>query len=59
MRSTRSAEVRNLSIELALTVPARLSSLLPFIPSLMETVACALEANSDTAIKLGVLPYGL
>ncbi|CEP01214.1 hypothetical protein PBRA_001820 [Plasmodiophora brassicae] len=54
MRSTRSAEVRNLSIELALTVPARLSSLLPFIPSLMETVACALEANSDTAIKLGL-----
>lgn len=45
--------IREISVELCLTVPARLSSLLPYIPLLMKAVVLALQADDEQVIKLG------
>eukprot|EP00954_Amorphochlora_amoebiformis_P006916 539217-Amorphochlora_amoeboformis.AAC.1 len=39
--------IREISIELCLTVPARLSSLLQFIPLLVQAVVLALKAKDE------------
>ena len=54
MQNRGSSSVREISVELALTVPARLSSLLPYIPLLMKTVLSALQATDEQVIKLGL-----
>ncbi|GAB5370731.1 hypothetical protein AAMO2058_001518200 [Amorphochlora amoebiformis] len=46
--------IREISIELCLTVPARLSSLLQFIPLLVQAVVLALKAKDEQVIKLGL-----
>jgi transformation/transcription domain-associated protein len=46
--------IKEICIELCLTVPARLSSLLPFIPLLMTAVLLALQARDEQVIKLGL-----
>ncbi len=46
--------VKDICIELCLTVPARLSSLLPFIPLLMKAVLLALQARDEQVVKLGL-----
>ncbi|KAG1055750.1 hypothetical protein G6F43_002312 [Rhizopus delemar] len=40
-------EMRNLFVELALAVPVRLSTLLPFLPYLMKPLVIALQADND------------
>lgn len=49
---------RDIAIELCLTVPARLSSLLPFIPLLMKAVVRALQVKHralDRLRSMGIL----
>ena len=46
--------IREISIELCLTVPARLSSLLPYIPLLVKAVVLALKGRDEQVIKLGL-----
>jgi transformation/transcription domain-associated protein len=48
------SDLREICIELCLTVPARLSSLLGFIPVLMHAVLLALKARDDNVVKLGL-----
>ncbi|KAK6104161.1 FAT domain family protein [Brugia pahangi] len=45
--STHRAQMRELFIELCLTVPVRLSSLLPYLPLLMDPLVCALNGSSS------------
>jgi hypothetical protein len=54
MQQREPANIKELSIELCLTVPARLSSLLPFIPLLMKAVLLALQEKDEQVIKLGL-----
>ncbi|CAO2831293.1 unnamed protein product [Amaranthus hypochondriacus] len=46
-------EMRELLLELCLTLPARLSSLLPFLPRLMKPLVLCLKA-SDELVSLGL-----
>ena len=46
--------MRELCIEVCLTAPARLSSLLPFIPLLMQAVLAALCSTDEQIVKLGM-----
>ncbi|MCP9261857.1 Transformation/transcription domain-associated protein [Dirofilaria immitis] len=45
--STHRTQMRELFIELCLTVPVRLSSLLPYLPLLMDPLVCALNGSSS------------
>ncbi|VDO30599.1 unnamed protein product [Onchocerca flexuosa] len=45
--STHRMQMRELFIELCLTVPVRLSSLLPYLPLLMDPLVCALNGSSS------------
>ena len=47
------------TIELCLTIPARLSSLLQYIPILMNAIVLALQAADDNIVKLGLRTLGL
>ena len=44
-------------IELVLTIPARLSSLLPHMNLLLRVIVLALESNSDDLVNLGYVLY--
>jgi len=48
------SDIRDICVELCLTVPARLSSLLPHIPLLMNAVLLAIQAQDDQVVKLGL-----
>jgi len=48
------ATMRSLLLELCLTVPARLSSLLPFLPLLLRPVLAALRSPSHELTNLGL-----
>jgi phosphatidylinositol kinase/protein kinase (PI-3 family) len=50
----RNAAMKETCLELCLTVPARLSSLLPFIPLLIRAVLYSIQAKEDSVIKLGL-----
>ena len=39
--------MRELFVELCLTVPVRLSSLLPYLPLLMDPLVCALHGSTS------------
>ncbi|VDM94952.1 unnamed protein product [Thelazia callipaeda] len=45
--NTHRAQMRELYIELCLTVPVRLSSLLPYLPLLMDPLVCALNGTCN------------
>jgi len=47
-------QVKEILVELCLSVPARLSSLLQFIPLLMRAVHAALQARDEQVVKLGL-----
>ena len=54
MQSKGPAVTREIALELSLTLPARLSSLLPYIPILIRAVLRAFQAKEDTIVKLGL-----
>ena len=45
---------REIALELSLTLPARLSSLLAYIPILIRAVLRAFQSKEDTIVKLGL-----
>ena len=45
---------REIALELSLTLPARLSSLLAYIPILIRAVLRAFQSREDTIVKLGL-----
>ena len=47
LRRTENSTVKNLLLELCLTIPARLQSLLPYIPDLFEIILQALQTDND------------
>ena len=50
--------VKHLAIDLCLTVPARLSSLLPYIPFLMKSVIRALQVKTvHSSVCMGLLRW--
>jgi transformation/transcription domain-associated protein len=49
-----SLRCRNLCVELSLIVPARLSTLLPFMHYLVQIVSLALSGSSESLMKLGL-----
>ncbi len=51
--STDDSILRNTAIELCLTIPARLSSLLPHMNLLLRIIIPALDSNSNELINLG------
>jgi transformation/transcription domain-associated protein len=44
-------------IELVLTIPARLSSLLPHMNLLLRVIVLALKSNSDDLVNLGYVTH--
>ena len=54
MQDSGPDEVRDVCVELCLTVPARLSTLLPHIPLLMKCVSYGLKSRDESVIKLGL-----
>jgi transformation/transcription domain-associated protein len=53
LSSTEDMALRHTLIELVLTIPARLSSLLPHMNLLLRVIVLALESNSDDLVNLG------
>ena len=54
MQTKGPAATREIALELSLTLPARLSSLLPYIPTLLRAVLRAFQSKEDTIVKLGL-----
>lgn len=52
--SSQLAPLRHTLIELVLTIPARLSSLLPHINLLLRVIVLSLESSSDDLVNLGL-----
>ena len=57
--STEDSILRNTAIELCLTIPARLSSLLPHMNLLLRIIIPALDSNSNELINLGYVPASI
>lgn len=53
LTSTEDTTLRHTLIELVLTIPARLSSLLPHMNLLLRVIILALQSNSDDLVNLG------
>lgn len=53
LSSTEDTTLRHTLIELVLTIPARLSSLLPHMNLLLLVIVLALKSNSDDLVNLG------
>ena len=56
LSSTNDTTLRHTLIELVLTIPARLSSLLPHMNLLLRVIVLALKSNSDDLVNLGYVP---
>eukprot|EP00536_Pseudo-nitzschia_multiseries_P000672 jgi/Psemu1/233891/estExt_Genewise1.C_80142 len=54
LSSTEDTTLRHTLIELVLTIPARLSSLLPHMNLLLRIIVLALKSNSDDLVNLGL-----
>jgi transformation/transcription domain-associated protein len=57
LSSTDDTTLCHTLIELVLTIPARLSSLLPHMNLLLRVIIMALESNSDDLVNLGYVSY--
>lgn len=57
LRSTDDEVLGNIIIELLLTIPARLSSLLPHMNLLLRVITRALESTSGDLVNLGYVVY--
>ncbi len=49
-------QMRELFVELCLTVPVRLSSLLPYLPLLMDPLVCALNGTPNLVQQASISP---
>jgi hypothetical protein len=59
LSSTDDTTLCHTLIELVLTIPARLSSLLPHMNLLLRVIIMALESNSDDLVNLGYVSHCL